>query len=112
MQKITEIDDNPKQSLDLIINGYEKAKIILEFKPNQYSWFYTIIWENFSTYNEKISNSPNLLRQYRKILPFGILVTSDTGQDPMSIDAFTTTSVFYLLDKTEVEQIEAEFYGQ
>ena len=110
MIQITEINDDPKQILYLVINGYDKAKLTLEFKPNQYSWFYSLEWQNFSTFNEKISNSPNILRQYRKILPFGILIGTDGGQDPMSIDAFTTTSGLYLLDSSEVLQVESSVY--
>jgi len=111
MLKITEINDDPKQLIYLVIDGYEKAKLTLEFKPNQYAWFYSLEWQDFSTFNEQISNSPNILRQYRKILPFGLLIATDGGQDPMSVDAFTTTSGIYLLSADEINQIEADIYG-
>lgn len=111
MLKITEINNDPKQTLLLVIDGYAKAKLTLEFKPNQYSWFYNLEWQNFATFNEQVSNSPNILRQYRNILPFGIWIETDGGQDPMSIDAFTTTTGLYLLNKTEIEEVETIYYG-
>jgi hypothetical protein len=111
MMYISQINDDPKQSLSLVIDGYARANMLLEFKPNQYAWFYTLSWNGFVTNQELLSNAPNLLRQYRNQLPFGLLLDTTGGADPMSQDAFITTSSLYLLSAAEVLEVEQELYG-
>lgn len=108
---INSIQDNPKQSLSLVIDGFARANLVLEFKPNQYAWFYSLTWNNFATSQELLSNSPNILRQYKNILPFGLLLDTIGGQDPLTQDAFVTTSNLYLLSADEVILVESTLYG-
>lgn len=108
---INAINDDAKQTMQLVIDGYATATLNVEFKPNQYAWFYTLSWNDFETSQELLSNSPNLLRQYKKILPFGLLLDTTGGQDPLSQDAFITTSSLYLLSAQEVLDIEEGLYG-
>lgn len=108
---IDTISNEPKQTMQLVIDGYATATLTIEFKPNQYAWFYSLIWNDFATNQELMSNAPNLLRQYKNILPFGLLLNTTSGADPLSQDAFLTTSSLFLLSADEVLTVEEILYG-
>jgi hypothetical protein len=65
---------------------------------------------------------PNLLRSFRNVLPFGLMVTSSDDQDPInqgdfviSAGALAPRCAIYLLDQTagntDVTQVEQTVYG-
>jgi len=56
--------------------------------------------------------SPNILRNYKNILPFGISIITEDGSEPFLIDDFSTGRVgFFVLNKEEVESFESQFYN-
>jgi hypothetical protein len=110
--QITEITSEPKQKHLLSIEGYEKATLYLEFKPNQNAWFFSIVWQDFSTYNIQLVKSYNILRQFKNIIPFGIGIYTKSGQDPMVDTAFSSGDTqFFLLNAEDVQSIETAQYG-
>ena len=68
---INEITDEPKQRHLVVIEGYDRIEMILEYKPNQYGWFATFNWQDFSINNIRLSISENVLRPYKNLIPFG-----------------------------------------
>jgi hypothetical protein len=112
MIQITEITDESKQKHLLEIEGFEKATLYLEFKPNKNAWFFSLEWQTFSTYNIQLVKNYNLLRQFKNIIPFGIAIYTKSGQDPMTDDAFSSGDAeFFLLTASEVLELEAALYG-
>jgi hypothetical protein len=107
MYLISVLNDRPKQTFKAVIDGYDTAEITLEFKPEQYGWFMSIVWGSFEVYNERVSTSLNLLRQFSKIIPFGILVEGTDAIDPLKIDSWVTDNKFYMLDQADIEEVEA-----
>lgn len=60
-----------------------------------------------------ITTAPNILRQWRKILPFGMLCYSASGLDPFTVNDFVNgASNLYLLDSTDISLVEVGFYPQ
>lgn len=54
---------------------------------------------------------PNILRQWKNLLSFGLAVVSTTGTDAVSIDDFVNGAVLlYLLDAADVAAIEESFF--
>lgn len=123
MLLINEITDEPKQKHTITINQYDQAVLDLEFKPNQYGWFFNVNWPNslqtvpysssgFSSSGGRVVHSQNLLRQQQNIIPFGLAIISDNGLDPMTQDAFSSGLVkLYVLTKDEADGIEQQLYG-
>ena len=107
MRLIELLNDIPKQSFSIPVEGFQSAKIELEFKPNQEGWFISIIWGNFIIKNERVSVSPNLLRQFSKIIPFGILIIGVDSIDPYTQDAWLNHCQMYVLEAGDLETIEA-----
>lgn len=112
MQLINEISSDPFQRLTLIgVNGEE---IFLEMKylTTQQMWTYNIQYQNFRITGKTICSEPNILRKYRRLIPFGILVLTDNNLDPYLINQFSTGSaILGLLTEQEVQIIETNYYG-
>lgn len=106
MRQITTLNDAYKQTFKFSIDGYDFVEIALEFKSLQYAWFITLNWGEFSLNNERVAVSPNLLRQFSKMLPFGILITGVDAVDPFSNDAWLNGWNFYMLDETDMADVE------
>ena len=112
MLQITEITEEPKQKHLLDIAGYEPAALYLEFRPNQNAWFFGLEWQTFATYNIQLTKNYNILRQFKNVIPFGIIIYTKSGQDPMTDDAFSSGDAqFFLLTASEVIELEAALYA-
>lgn len=112
MIEITGITPDYKQKLLITITNFGYAQLILSYKPNQYAWFFDLTWQDFTTTNQQLTMAPNILRQYRKILPFGIMCINSSNIDPIILESFNTDTKLYLMDSAEVIQLEADLYGQ
>jgi len=56
-----------------------------------------------------LTQGPNILRQWRNLIPFGMAVTSDNGLDPMNPEDFLSGNCqVYILSASEVQQVETE----
>lgn len=55
---------------------------------------------------------PNLLRQWREIIPFGIACVTADQTDPFDINDFASgRAAVYLLDETDIRAIESTVFG-
>lgn len=107
MKKIVTLSNDSKQVFKWAIDGYDAAEISVEFKQSQNAWFYSILWGDFQVKNGKVVTGLNLLRQYRNLIPFGILVYHPEMLDPMTIDDWTVNGYeFYMLDATDLDLVE------
>ena len=113
MKQVVEITSDYRQRHLLPIDGSEEyAYLTLEFKTNLNCWFYSITWGDFVTNNEQLTSGGNLLRQYQKIIPFGIVVLTSNLLDPVTLDAFTSgIASLYTLNASEVASVESLLHG-
>jgi hypothetical protein len=111
MKTIRNLTADAKQRFSVVIDGYDAADCFLEFKSSQDAWFFSMSWGTFSINNEKIVVAPNILRQFKNVLPFGILVTGIDALDPIAIDSWVNNNTFNVLSADEVAQVETDFYG-
>ena len=110
MIQITSLNDSYKQQFQYDLATYDPIDITLEFKEAQQGWFFSLTYATFEIYQERISVALNLLRQFRNIIPFGILVSGPDSMDPVTNDAWLTGWEFYIIDQTDIADIEASFY--
>ena len=72
----------------------------------------SLVWGDFVLNNFKVSNGPNILRQFKNIIPFGIQITQTGGTDPILQQAWSGGyNQFYFLDAADVAVIESTYYG-
>ncbi len=112
---ITEITDDPKQKFTVQREDNETFTLELEFLEQQERWIYSIsnlVNSDIVINGNSIVSNPNLLRQFKRILDFGISCTSADGVDPSFIDDFSSGRVeLGILTAAEVQEIEDDFFS-
>jgi hypothetical protein len=107
MRIIDQLNDDPKQSLKLILDDGSLVNISLVFVENQRIWFYSVEYKDFKSNNRNLVKSPNLLREFRGILPFGLSCVVSDGYEPWFKDDFSTGRVkLYVLNQIDVVEVE------
>lgn len=112
MQEITTITSSPKQRMTLILENNETVDFKLYYLGRQQSWFYDFTYNNLTVNCSRVTLTPNALRQFKHIIPFGVSFSSDDEVEPFSIDDFVSGRIrMYVLNKEEVQQIELEIFN-
>ena len=114
--EINGITDDPYQTFTVSVpNSSYDVTFTLRYLPTQEAWYLDFEHNTVIENSIKLVLSPNILRGYRNILPFGLLVEStfDDGIYPMELDAFSSGRIrLCLLDKEAVDSLEKGLYGE
>ena len=115
MQIITGITSEPKQSISIPLPSGDSFTLTLQFYPQQTGWFYDILYStrttDFQCNGSRLVTSPNILRQYQDIIPFGISIVTQGGVEPTTQTTFSDEVVtLLLLDEADIALIESEIY--
>jgi hypothetical protein len=111
MQYLTGITNNPTQSFVIAIGDGTNANISLYYSNNQQGWFMDLSWTgttpNFQVNGNRVTVFPNLLRQYKYVLPFGLGCVTSDGYEPMNLDDFSSGYArLIILTQAQVQAIE------
>lgn len=108
MLRIQQVTRDPRQKQTLILPDGKRVVIRIEYKPNQQGWFFNeISTEEITIKGMRIVTSPNILRQFYKLISFGIACETDGGQDPLLDQDFESgRSRLFLLSSEEVQAFE------
>lgn len=107
MIELTEITDFPKQRLIVVLENNETFELILEYSENTEAWYMDVIYGELQIKGKKVTKHPNLLRQFRNNIPFGIGI----DEEPYFLKDFLEKRVtFNILNEEEVELIEQGLY--
>ena len=113
MEIITSLTSHPNQLHQLVLENRESAEFRLYYLGRQMSWYYDITYKELTINCQKVVLTPNSLRQFKNIIPFGIAFFSDSDIEPFKLDDFTSGRIkMGILNKEEVRQIEEEIYNQ
>jgi hypothetical protein len=98
MKLIDAISEDANQNMVVSIDGGGKAVVDLAFKSSQQGWFMSVTFGSFAIKNRRIVTGPNILRAFRNIIPFGFACITDDGNEPVTLDSFSTGKAkFYIL---------------
>ena len=112
MQEITSITSSPKQRMTLVLENNETAEFYLFYLPRQQSWFYNLTYKDLTINGAKVVLTPNALRQYKKLIPFGIGFAAQSTVEPFDITDFSSGRVsMFILNSDEVKQVESEIFN-
>jgi hypothetical protein len=112
MIKLENLTDYPKQNFGIILETGEKINFSLEYEPVRKSWLYSVGYKDIIINNRNLIVSPNTLRQFRNILPFGVLVYSMDKLDPSFLTDFVNGRIeIYILNQSEIDYVESDIYG-
>lgn len=111
MLYINKITSSPNQLLTLTgIPGYQIA-MTLQFMPRTQQWVMGLSYPGFAARGLAVVGGLNLLRQWKNVIPFGISCVCSDGLDPYQVSDFANQRAnLYLLNKSDVEQIETEWF--
>ena len=108
MKIITTLSNDAKQNIKLVLSDNSVADLTLEYSDNQKGWFYSITYGTWSSYGRRLVTSPNALRAFRNIVPFGLACYTTDGYEPVDIDDFKNGRVkLYLLTIADVALAES-----
>lgn len=114
MQIITSLTKSTWQFYELVVYNNSTAKFTLRYYPRMMSWYFDIEYEDVIINCVKVVLHPNILRQFKNKLPFGLMVYTDNNSavEPFQITDFQTGRVkLAILNSDEVEQIESEIFN-
>lgn len=111
MTIITGITGQPKQQMTLQIADGTQASFYLEYREQQSGWFWDLTWGDHVINGNRLTTFPNILRQWKNILPFGIGVVSSGNVEPLNLTDFIDATVILLqLTAADVSTIEATVF--
>ncbi len=86
--------------------------LTLTYRPTVQRWVVNISDGTFEVDGINLCVSPNIMRPWKNVVPFGIMCLSIDGLDPFFIDDFSSGRVtMYLLSAADVAAFEASFFG-
>ena len=103
---IQKISADPYQSQTLLLEDGSALPLVLYFRSLQYGWFIEeLTYLDFTLRALRITNSPNMLQQWRNKLPFGLGCFSTANREPSQQEDFSSgASKLYLLSAAEVAE--------
>lgn len=113
MKKLTDITDNPKQEMSVLLDDGKMVIIRLYYIESQIGWFFDVEYEGIVSTCHRVTNSPNIMREKINIYPFGIGCSVTDGQEPWFINDFSVgRASLYVLSKEDVKYMETNIYGK
>lgn len=106
MLLIKQITSDPFQQQTLILPDGSTLFLQIYFMPMQYAWVITeLTYGTFTLNGLRITNSPNMLYQYKNQLPFGLACFSTQNREPSQQEDFSSgASNLYILTAAEAAQ--------
>jgi hypothetical protein len=106
MFRIQNITSVPYQRQTLVLEDGTNLTITMKYFEMQAAWFFTeILWGNFRLNGFRVCNNPNLLYQWRKLIPFGLACISDGAREPSLQEDFQSgASRLYVLEAADVNE--------
>jgi hypothetical protein len=112
---IDNLTDAADQQTDLLMPDGSTGTLELIYLGTAQRWIFNFTHPSFpggALNGQNLCQHPNILRQWKNILPFGLACFSADGNDPVSVEDFASgnTSLF-LLDAADVDAVEQSFFG-
>ena len=108
MNTIFGVTSQPKQNLTLSLDDGSLVSVYLEYRTQQRGWFVNFSWgDEWKVDGMRLTSSPNFLRHWIKLIPFGLAVLTAGDADPLSITSFSSgRTTLVLLNAADVLAVE------
>lgn len=111
MKLITGISSDYKQRSMLQLDDGTTVYLNLVYIEQQTGWFVDILWESKQINGLRLTTSPNLLYKWKNVIPFGLMLLTNTNAEPLNLDDFSTgTAQLYLLNQDDMTEVDAFAY--
>lgn len=107
MRQVQQITTDALQQQVLVLPDGSSLSLTLNYLPQQLGWFIqNLTYNDFQLNGVRICNSPNLLYQWKNLIPFGLACyTLPSNREPtLQTDFSEQISILYVLDADEVQE--------
>lgn len=109
MNQITTISGDAKQTIYVTLADESVLTLDLNYLAAIQRWGFNASHAKLTVNGQMLCLSPNLLRQWRNIAPFGLACLSTDGLDPILPDDFIENRcVLYVLNAADVAAVEKQ----
>lgn len=114
MFQIQTITDDPLQAQNFTLADGSQLQMTFYYRPRQTGWFIqNLIYGSFVLNELRITNSPNMLRQFINQLPFGLACFTSQLREPTQQEDFASgAATLYILTQAEVQEYQEFLSGE
>ena len=111
MQAITNLDNSADQVTNVVLSDGSVAQFEFIYEPAIERWMFNLTHPDITVNLLNLCAGPNMLRDWRNVIPFGLACLSTDGADPFYIDDFQSGRItLYVLNAAEVAAVESDVY--
>lgn len=115
MNQIDNLTDAADQVVNLQMPDGSVGTLELLYMGSTQRWVFNFTHSQFpngALNGQMLCVHPNILRNFKNLLPFGMTCLSTDGTDPVGIEDFVNGRCsLYILDEAEVQQVEHTVFG-
>jgi hypothetical protein len=112
VQQLNNLTDAADQLMTIVLDDGSVLQVELIYRAGIQRWVANITHPLLSLTELNLCFFPNMLRAWRNVIPFGLMVTSSTGLDPMNLeDWVNNNNQILILNAAEVAQVETDILG-
>ena len=112
MNRIDNLTGFADQTTNLILADGSTASIRFKFDGATERWRIDVAYGTRKINSVGLCCHPNILRQWRHVIPFGLACVTPNMSDPVRAEDFTIGRVkMYLLSQTDVANVEITLMG-
>ncbi len=115
MTRVDNLTDASDQTTTLILPDNTAVTLRLRYRPRTQRWIADVGYAatGFQVYGLNLCCFPNVMRPWRRVVPFGLAFMTADFTDPFDINDFLTGRVaVYLLDSSDVAAVEETVIGR
>jgi hypothetical protein len=109
MQLLNVLTDDADQKVSVSLPDGSLMQLEFIYRPGIQRWTVDINYGTFQLVGFILACGPNILRQWRNLLPYGMAVQSTDLIDPVLISDFLNGRIsVYILWEAELQQVETQ----
>lgn len=111
MNKIDNLGDEANQLTRIVLDDGSIVLLNFIYRGATQRWTVNITRNDFTVNDINLCVHPNLLRDFRENIPFGLALISTDGGDPVLINDFTSGRItMYTLSAADVSLVETDIF--
>lgn len=112
MQAITNLSDEADQITKVVLDDGSVVTFEFIYQAAIERWTMNVAHTDLTVNGVNLCAGPNVLRDWRNLIPFGLSCLSTDGADPFYIEDFASGRItVYVLTAAEVAAVETTVFG-
>lgn len=112
---IDNLSDAASQVTVVQMSNGTTGTLRLQYRPTIQRWTFDLTHAEFpggQIQGQMMCVHPNILRNFKNLLSFGMACVSNDGSDPVNIEDFASgRALLYILDASDVAAVESALFG-